>query len=508
MDSPVTTSAIKNLIKQKNNQQMKKYILFLVAIAAIAITSCRKIEQDGEIVYVPQPGGGGGNNTGQTITLQGRIDTNMVLKKANTYILKGLVYIVSNKTLTVEAGTVIKGSFSGSDVAALVITRGAKINAQGSPTDPIIFTSASPNPQSGDWGGIVICGKAGINASFNGVNGLYQVEGGIDNGNKDGLAGSGDAIAPTPVNDDSSGVLSYVRIEYAGYAFQPDKEINSLTLACVGNKTQIDHVQVTYAKDDAFEWFGGTVNAKFLIAYKTQDDDFDTDNGFSGKIQFGLVMRDSLIADISTSEAFESDNNASGTTATPKTSPIFSNITVLGPRATSVNQGNSLFRAGAQIRRNSALSLFNSVIMGWPQGILIDASTGSPTDNNINDSSLRIRNVTLAGNNVSFKYSASSGSPTGATDASITAFFTNPFYNNDILTNTGDAKLIQPFNYAAPDPTPFAGSSGNAKILNQGEFSDAKFNGDTFFDKTVTFRGAIAPAGPYTSWWKGWTVFN
>jgi len=487
---------------------MKKNILYLAALTALVVTGCRKIESDGEKEIIIINGGGGTPTTGQTIILQGRINKDTVLSKANSYILKGLVYIVGNHTITVEAGTTIKGSFAGSDVAALIITRGSKIVAAGSPTEPIVFTSASPNPQSGDWGGIVLCGKAPINTSFNGTAGLYQVEGGIDNANGDGLAGSGDAAVPSALADDSSGRISYVRIEYAGYAYQPDKEINSLTMAAVGSKTVIDHVQVTYAKDDAYEWFGGTVNCSYLIAYKTQDDDFDTDNGYSGKVQFGLVMRDSLIADISTSEAFESDNNATGTTATPKTSCIFSNITAIGPRATLTNVGNSLFRAGAQIRRNSALSLYNSIIIGWPQGILIDAGTGTPTDLNINDSSLRIRNVTLAGNNVNFKYTVSGSAPTGATDASITAWFTNAYYNNDILTNASDAKLIQTYNYAAPDPTPFAGSNGNQKILNGGSFTDPKFIGDTFFDKTVTFRGAIAPAGPQATWWKGWTKFT
>jgi hypothetical protein len=487
---------------------MKKYILFLVAITTVSAMSCRKIEEDGETVYIEVPGGGGGGgNTSQTITLQGRINADTILRKQNNYILKGPVYMVGNHTMTIEAGTVIKGSFSGSDVATLVITRGSKIVAQGAPTDPIVFTSAAPNPQSGDWGGIVICGKAGINQAYNGTNGLYQVEGGIDNGNGDGLAGSGDALVPAPVNDDSSGVLSYVRIQYAGYAFQPDKEINSLTLACVGSKTVIDHVQVTYAKDDAFEWFGGTVNAKYLIAYKTQDDDFDTDNGYSGKVQFGLIIRDSLIADISKSESFESDNNSSGGTVSPKTSAIFSNITSIGPRATSANVGNSNFLAGAQIRRNSSLSIFNAIFMGWPTGIIIDGTLGSSTALNIEDSSLRLRNVTLVGNTNSITFTGTAGA-TITNTAALQAWFTNPYYNNDILPNTADAKLIQPFNYFAPDPTPFAGSSGNAKILSGGGFTDAKFAGDTFFDKSVTFRGAIAPAGAYSSWWKGWTIFN
>jgi len=483
---------------------MKNCLFYLLAFSALAITGCRKIEMDSEkeIIII----GGGGPATGQTITLAGRINADTTLRKANNYILKGLVYIVGNHTLTIEPGTVIKGAFNGSDVASLIITRGSKINAVGTSENPIVFTSAAPNPTSGDWGGIVICGKASINTSYNGTNGLYQVEGGIDNANGDGLAGSGDAVAPAPIDNDNSGSLSYVRIEYAGYAFQPDKEINSLTMAAVGNGTTIDHIQTIFAKDDAYEWFGGTVNCKYLIATKTQDDDFDTDNGFSGKIQFGLIFRDSLIADISTSEAFESDNNASGTTVTPKTKAVFSNITAIGPRATLTNIGNSLFRCGAQIRRNSSISIHNSIIMGWAQGILIDASLGSPTDLNINDSTLRIRNTTLAGNNVNVKYSVSASAPTGASDASILAWFTTGYYNNDILTNANDAKLIQPFNYTAPDPTPFGGANGNQKILNGASFTDPSLN-NAFFTP-VSFRGAVAPAGPDASWWKGWTRFS
>ena len=487
---------------------MKKYILLsLIAISVFAISSCRKIETDGEIQVVVVNGGGGGTTTGQTITLQGRINADTVLHKQNTYILKGLVYLVGNHTMTVEAGTTIKGSYSGSDVAALIITRGSKLTAIGTATEPIIFTSASPNPQSGDCGGIVLCGKAGYNLSYNGISGLFQVEGGIDNANGDGLAGSGDAVAPTPVDNDNSGTLQYVRIEYAGYAYQPDKEINSLTMACVGNGTTIDHIETIFAKDDAYEWFGGSVNCKFLIAYKTQDDDFDTDNGFSGKVQFGLIIRDSLIADISKSEAFESDNNATGTTAAPKTRAIFSNVTAIGPKATLNNTGNSLFLAGAQIRRNSGISIFNSIIVGWPLGVYIDATTGTSTALNIEDSTLRLRNVTLAGNAVNLKFAGTAGTTINS-DAALTTWFTNSYYNNDILLNVSDAKLIQPYNYSAPDPTPFGSpSAGNVKIISGGEFSDAKFSGDTFFDKTVLFRGGIAPAGALSTWWKGWTRF-
>jgi len=486
---------------------MKKNIFYLVAISTVLIASCRKIEMDGEKEVIIVNGGGGGT-TGQTITVSGKINADTTFRKGNTYILKGLVYIKGNHTLTIEPGTVIKGSFSGADVAALIITRGSKIMAVGTETEPIIFTSSAPNPQSGDWGGIVLCGRASINASYNGINGLYQVEGGIDNADGDGLAGSGDGSpATTPVDNDNSGTLKYVRIEYAGYAYQPDKEINSLTMACVGSGTTIDHIQVVYAKDDAYEWFGGTVNCKYLIAYKTQDDDFDTDNGFKGKVQFGLAMRDSVIADISNSETFESDNNASGTTATPKTSAIFCNITSIGPRATLSNIGSTYFRGAAHIRRNTAMSLFNSIILGWPRGVEIDATTGTSTALNIEDSSLRLRNITIAGCATNTRFSGTAGA-TITNDAAFTSWFTNSYYNNDILVNAADAKLIQPFNYQAPDPTPFGGANGNQKILTAADFTDPKFTGDLFFDKTVTFRGAVAPAGPLASWWKGWTKFN
>ncbi|HEX6335236.1 MAG TPA: hypothetical protein VFZ78_13475 [Flavisolibacter sp.] len=483
---------------------MKQGIWILAAITTLAAMSCRKIEADGEreVIII----NGGGPSTGQTITLEGRITADTILRKQNRYILKGLVYMANNKTMTIEAGTKIEGSYAGSDVAALVITRGSKIMAQGTANEPIVFTSASPNPQSGDWGGLVILGKAPINTSYNGTSGLFEVEGGINNAQGDGLAGSGDAVAPTPVPNDNSGVISYVRIEYAGYAFQPDKEVNSLTMAGVGSGTTIDHVQVSYAKDDAFEWFGGTVNAKYLIAWKTQDDDFDTDNGYSGRVQFGLVIRDSLIADISTSEAFESDNNSSGSSVTPKTSAVFSNITAIGPRATLANSGSSYFRAGGHIRRNTSLSIFNSIIMGWPAGFQIDASTGVPVDRNIEDSTLRIRYTTLAGNTTAIKYSASSSAPTGWNDAAALSWFQTPAFGNTILTNATDAKLIQPFNYTNPDPTPFAGSSGYQPIVSGGNFTDLKLQ-DPFFT-VVNFRGAVAPAGTESTWWKGWTRFN
>lgn len=486
---------------------MKKLIVLVAALTGLIITSCRKIEMDGATTVVVV--GGGGGSTGQTIVLKGRIDKDTVLRAGNSYILSGLVYMVNNATMKVEPGVTVKGDYQGASVAALVITRGAKLVADGTQDAPIVFTTNSPVPRSGDWGGIVLCGKASVNSTFTGTGGgagTYQVEGGIDNSFGDGVAGGG----ATPNDDDSSGVIRYVRIEYAGYAYQPDKEINSLTMAAVGRKTVIDYVQVTYAKDDAFEWFGGTVNCSHLITYKTQDDDFDTDNGFSGKVQFGIVLRDSTIADISRSEAFESDNDANGSVNTPQTKAVFSNMTVIGSRATLANNGNNLFLAAAQIRRNSGISIHNSIFLGWPAGLLIDSRNGRVMELNIQDSTVRFKNNTIAGcgplsgtDITSYSFIASTANTSLWNSDSVKNRFSATYAANTVLVNVSDAKMIAPFNYSAPDFVPFGGSNGYQPILTGASFTDPKLTGF----RAVTFRGACDAAGIDANWWRGWTRF-
>ena len=487
---------------------MKKSVLLAAAFVALIATSCRKIEMDGGGSTVIAPPTTPGV---QTIVLKGRIDKDTVLREGNNYILSGIVYIVNNATITVQPGVTVKGDYTGTSVATLVITRGAKIIADGTQEKPIVFTSNSPVPRSGDWGGIVICGKAPVNTAFTGTGGgagILEVEGGINNSFGDGLAGGG----ASPNNADNSGILRYVRIEYAGYAYQPDKEINSLTMAAVGSGTVIDYVQVTYAKDDAFEWFGGTVNCKHLIAYKTQDDDFDSDNGYSGKVQFGIVLRDSTIADISRSEAFESDNDASGSINSPQTKAVFSNLTLIGPRATLANNGNSLYLAAAHIRRNTGVSIYNSVILGWPAGILIDARNGRAVESNILDSTIRFKNNTIAGcgnvngtDVVSYSFIASTANASKWNTDSVKAKFSNTAFSNTVLANVSDAKLIAPFSYSAPDFLPFGGSNGYQPILTGASFTDPAL---TSGFNVVKFRGACDAAGVDAFWWKGWTRFT
>ncbi|MCB0573386.1 MAG: T9SS C-terminal target domain-containing protein, partial [Saprospiraceae bacterium] len=197
------------------------------------------------------------------IVVSGNITANTTWTKNNVYLLSGFVYVKNDATLTIEPGTVIKGDKN--TKGSLIVTRGCKIVASGTPDEPIVFTSNEATPTYGDWGGVIICGKAPTNASNNGVDGEGLVEGGVGE-----LYGGNDPM-------DNSGVLRYVRIEYAGIAFQPNNEINGLTMGGVGAGTTIEYVQVSYANDDAFEWFGGTVNCKYLIAYRALDDDFDCD---------------------------------------------------------------------------------------------------------------------------------------------------------------------------------------------------------------------------------------
>lgn len=312
-----------------------------------------------------------------------------------TYLLKGWVYIADGAELTIEPGAIIKGDKQ--TKAALIVERGGKLWAEGTTSEPIVFTSEEEpgNRKPGDWGGVILCGKARNN----------QAEMQIEGGPRTKHGGSDDA--------DNSGALRFVRIEFAGYPFAPDKEINGLTLGSVGSATKIDHVQVSYCNDDSFEWFGGTVNCDHLIAYRGWDDEFDTDNGFSGRVQFCLSVRDPRLADTSRSNGFESDNCADGATVEPYTTATFSNVTFVGPVGQDANfknddsyvnggsvypnNGSSLgkFQAAMHIRRSSRLSCFNSVAIGWPIGLILDSEKGN-TQQMATDGNLKLNNIWFA----------------------------------------------------------------------------------------------------------------
>ncbi|RYZ21499.1 MAG: hypothetical protein EOO16_12695 [Chitinophagaceae bacterium] len=465
-----------------------KRILILSAASLLALASCRKILVDGDGTN----NGGTTTVTPESTVLSGTIKDNFTMRAGRTYTLRGIVYFANNAQLTIEPGVTVVGDYD--TKGTLVITRGSRINATGTAAQPIVFTSSrGGTARAGDWGGIVLLGRAGTNATFNGQAGVGEAEGGINNSEGFGLYGGAD-------DDDNSGTLKYVRIEYAGYAFLPDKELNGLSLYAVGRGTTISYVEVAWAADDSFEWFGGAVNADHLVAFRGLDDDFDTDNGFSGKVQFAIAVRDSSVADVSGSNGFESDNDAAGSTLTPQTSAIFANVTMVGPRQNLTNVGNTLYRNGAQIRRNSSLSIINSVFLGWETGLLIDASTGRPTDANITaaNPTLLFRGNVIAGSARPVRYSASTTSATGWSGTDATSWFATTGFNNQLLANTADAGYAAAFNYSNPD---FTVAAGSPLLSNTFTSNDARFSSLT----NVSYRGAV---GPNDNWYKGWTRFG
>ena len=308
------------------------------------------------------------------VEVTGPITANTTWTADKKYILKGNVYVQSPAELTIEPGTIIFGDKL--TKGALVINRGAKIHAIGTSTKPIVFTSAQPKSfrNYGDWGGVVLLGKAANNQSTD-----QLIEGISDPNGENGIYGGS-------TDDDNTGEFQYVRIEFAGIALSNNNELNGLTFGSVGSATKVDHIQVSYSGDDSYEWFGGTVNTTHLIAYRGWDDEFDTDFGYSGFNQFLVSFRDPNVADISGSNGLESDNNAQGDTKTPQTSATFANVTFFGPfmyaslSSGNLNAGNlsANYKRGAHIRRNSALKIYNCVFAGANiDGIFFDQTSGS-----------------------------------------------------------------------------------------------------------------------------------
>ena len=315
---------------------MKKLLLIILAFG---VFSCETELGGGEgVIGVPT-----------TTTLSGNINTTTTLTSDKVWTLKGYVYVTDGAKLIIQPGTTII-----SDVAekgALCIERGAQIIAEGTATKPIIFTSgkAVGERTPGDWGGIIILGKAKTNRSSE-----PTIEGGIGRA----FGGTNDA--------DNSGVLKYVRIEYAGIAAMPNSEINALTLGGVGSGTVIENVQTVYANDDAFEFFGGTVNAKNLYAYATADDDFDFDFGYTGTITNGVAKRDPQFVDSGDAgNGVECDNDGTGSSAQPTTHPKLLNMILVGPNVSTALSNHNL---GLRFRRATQFTMKNSVVWGWMKG--------------------------------------------------------------------------------------------------------------------------------------------
>ncbi|MFN3874512.1 MAG: hypothetical protein ACK4L7_01205 [Flavobacteriales bacterium] len=414
---------------------------------------------------------------GNVRQVEGETDVDFTFTSDKKWLVKGFLYVNSGATLTVQPGTIVKGDKDSK--GSVIIRRGGRIIADGTPSQPIVFTSNQPvgSRSYGDWGGIVICGQAPHNQPSDPV-----IEGGVDaryGGNNP---------------EDNSGILRYVRIEFAGIAYQPNQEINGLTLASVGRGTIIDYVQVSYSGDDSFEWFGGTVNAKHLIAFRGWDDDFDQDFGWQGKVQWAVSLRDPAVADQSSSNGFECDNDAAGNPATPYSQGTWSNVSIFGPKVDAGTTINDLYKRALHLRRNTQTRVFNSVFAGWPTGLYID---GNSTQANAANNDLMYRSSVLSGMGTAINV------PSGQNwdQAACTAWHNTPGWNNTVYPNNTDLMVTDAFNLTNPNFRPMMGSP----LLSGADFTWSPLT-DSFFTP-VTYRGAFG-SEDWTAGWANWNPQN
>lgn len=419
----------------------------------------------------------------------------------SVYRLTNFVHVGNGAKLTIQSGTRVEGEQG----SALFILRGATIEAIGTAAAPIVFTSSKDvgARQPGDWGGLIIVGGGAINRT-----GDIILEGtGTSTTNNPTITYSGGSAAG---DDGTSGRLSYVRIEFAGFGPAPNQELNSLTLAAVGSGTTIDHVQTLAGLDDSFEWFGGKVDAKYLVSYESGDDHFDASEGFRGRVQFAIAYQDTVLPPrafagnlSSDPQGIENDGcDAQTGTCTfnsePLTTPMFANFTVVGTGSGVVPSGGGI---GMLLRRGVGGYYVNGILARWPNAAM--SIRDQATWDRVAAGNLMIRNLLLAENAKTFTNS-SGQFPVDADSAAI-----KTAWNIQNATGaTGTLFTAFPTRPAAPtvatmDWTPPAGSA--AATGGTGAFTGTLSTiGGTFVTGT-DYRGAAAPGGE--KWWAGWTSY-
>lgn len=458
-----------------------KLIAGLILTSSV-VASCNKKEKDNTSPSNPAP-------SLETIDIRGNLTGNIKWTKDKLYRLRGYVYVESGSSLEIEAGTKI---ISSKDSAAVfVIYKDAKIFAKGTAQNPIVFTSAEKNPAPGDLGGIVIVGNATGNGNHK------SIEGGVDAAHK-AFGGTNDA--------DNSGILSYVRIEYAGKAVNPDDEVNGLSLYTVGNGTQIDHIQVSRGLDDAYEFFGGSVNAKYLIAYNCADDDFDFDDGYHGHIQYALAVKDPRFTDSKTggdvSNNIEADNTNGKIpyNTSPYTSATLSNFTLVGPNNalnTSTDHGYNV-----RFRRGAKMILANSVILGGQKAGLVVENGETQVhyrnaESGLINSFIHAVTSTFNAKNGSNLYSGAIN-PDSLDHSSLETISVST-YGSKKITSATDMGLIDPFNVEKPNCMPNSG----ATIATTASKFDVGNLKNSFFSPS-NYIGAFAPGSDWTLLWTSW----
>jgi hypothetical protein len=438
-------------------------------------------------------------------TLSADITSSRTLKKDTVYNLTSFVHVTGTGTvLTIEAGTVIKGSLN----SALFILQGAKIEANGTAALPIVFTSdqAVGARKPGDWGGLILVGKGIINRA-----GTIELE------------GSGESTANYAVNysggsdnADNSGTLRYVRVEFAGFGPAPNEELNSFTLAAIGSGTTLEYLEALAGLDDSYEWFGGAVDGKYLVSYEAGDDHFDASEGYVGRNQHLIAYQSTVLTPRAGSgspstdpQGFEVDGcgSASGSgctlgfNSTPLNIPMFANFTVVG---TGVNTAVAATSGGIGVvlRRGTGGYYANGIVARWPRAALSLRDT--ETNTRFTNTEAILRNV----------YIVETGS-TGGANAPVfeagSGRFTIDATANSLVDAAGTVTAAQTFTALPVTPTDAASldwslPAGNAAATGgSGAFTGAMLTKGGTFVVGTSYRGAHDPAG--TKWWTGWTMY-
>jgi hypothetical protein len=461
----------------------------------------------------------------QAGTLTGTITASRTLYSDTVYTLKGYVKVQSGAILTIQAGTKIVGD-AATPGSSLWILRGARIEANGTAQEPIVFTSAKAAGarKPGDWGGIIIIGNGIINRTGSPI----LTEG--------GAAGVAENYAGGTDNADNSGTLRYVRIEFAGYDISngAGQELNTLSSYAVGSGTRYEYIQSMSGLDDSFEWWGGAVDGRYLVSYESGDDHFDWTEGYAGRNQFMIALQTQRADPAPGTGVFSTDprgfegdgcdplpnsgcfvTNATNSSATAGTSapysrPVFANFTVIGPGQLGgfPTDGN-----GAVLRRGTAGTMINGIIARWP-GTGLQMRDAFVDSLRLRDS-LNIANLILAENGpaaspTNYDGAGKDTDPALAEGARRFAQQTK-FANENHRVGTQAAALITSLNPSGLDWTPktTAGqpdpTTGGTQVLPPK--LGARVAGYPYSGGWVNtpYLGAAAPGGP--KWWQGWTAY-
>lgn len=444
-------------------------------------------------------------------TVAGLLNTNITANRTlfadTVYTLQGFIQVSNGATLTIQPGTRILGDFA-TEGSSLFVTRGAKIDAQGTAANPIVFTSsrAVGQRQPGDWGGMIIIGNGIINKT-----GTITIEGTGNSSQNPAQTYSGGTV-----NTDNSGILRYVRVEFAGYATAPNQELNTFTFAAVGSGTRLEFLQASAGLDDHFEFFGGAVDGKNWVSYDAGDDHFDMSEGYVGRLQFLIAYQSRIIPPRTGAVGLPSNDPqgiendgcdgagcTGGQNATPLTIPVVANFTLVGVGTANGVTLPANGGRGMMLRRGTGGHYVNGIVASWPRAAISFRDT--TTFIRQTEGNFELKNILMAGNGNVFDpqlFTAGVISSTRQYTADTTA-------NALFTTTTATASLFSTFPTGLPTngtafdwapPTGSAAATGGLATFT----GTLQTRAGTAISGTA-YRGAADPAG--TKWWQGWTSY-